>query len=117
MKSILNTRYIGVSCLFWAFLVALLSSAVAATLPDIALLKTELDPSHAADVQAKLNATGQFTSVTVIDTASVTPTLAQLQAFDAVLIWSAAAYADPVTLGNNLADYHDAGGGVVTAVR
>lgn len=42
-----------------------------------------------------------------------TPTLAQLQAYDTVVPFSNCDYADPVTLGNNLASYIDSGGVVV----
>lgn len=42
-----------------------------------------------------------------------TPTLAFLQQFDSVLVWTNAYPADPTLLSNTLADYADAGGGVV----
>jgi hypothetical protein len=70
-----------------------------------------------ADVQSKLLATGDFSAVDVYDISTTTPTLAQLESYSAVLVYSdGAGYADATTLGNNLADYVDAGGGVVTAV-
>ena len=68
------------------------------------------------DPQNRLVASGLFASVTVINAALVTPSPAELQAFDAVLVWSNFAFADRVTLGNRLADYVDDGGGVVLAV-
>ena len=69
------------------------------------------------DVQAKLLSTGFFSTVDIYAINTVTPTLAQLQNYVAVLVYSdSAAYADPVGLGNNLANYVDAGGGVVAAV-
>jgi len=68
------------------------------------------------DVVEKLLSTGQFASVTIIDVMYVTPTLSELQAYDAVLVYSDARFQDAVMLGNNLADYIDAGGGVVVAV-
>ncbi len=70
------------------------------------------------DVQSKLLDTGEFLVVDFFDasTTGVTPTLAQLQDYDAVMVWSNATYASDVDLGNVLADYVDAGGGVVTAV-
>jgi len=64
----------------------------------------------------ELIATGRFSSVTTVDVSFVTPTLEELQAFDAVLVWWNYLYLDPVTLGSNLADYVDAGGGVVLGV-
>ena len=83
---------------------------------NVALLGAESNPTFTADVQTKLLGTGQFTTVDILDVMTTTPTLAQLQAFDGVLVWSNANYADPNTLGTNLADYHDAGGGVVTVL-
>ena len=47
--------------------------------------------------------------------ASFTPTLTDLQAYDAVLAFSTATFDDPIALGNVLADYYDGGGRVVTA--
>lgn len=82
---------------------------------NIGVLGAEL-VAYVNDVQATLIGTGKFASVTTINVSAVTPTLAELQAFDAVIVWSDMYYDDPVTLGNNLADYVDAGGGVVTAV-
>jgi hypothetical protein len=68
------------------------------------------------DVQAKIAGTGLISgSVDVLNVVSSTPTLAQLQAYDAVLFFSDASFADPTTFGNVLADYVDAGGGVVQA--
>jgi hypothetical protein len=65
------------------------------------------------DVQAKLAAFGIFETVDGFDGQAVTPSLAVLQDYDAVLVMSYAAFADPVAMGNALADYVDRGGGVV----
>jgi len=81
----------------------------------VALAATDL-PQWVADVQAKLQATGRFSQVDIIDIGSTTPTLAQLQAYDSVLVWTDGGTADPTMFGNNLADYVDGGGGVVLAV-
>ncbi len=73
-----------------------------------------------ADVTAKL--VSQSLDVTVIDvgvgTTAPTPTRDELLAYQAVLTWSHSTrgYADPTELGNALAAYVDAGGGVVQAV-
>jgi hypothetical protein len=69
-----------------------------------------------ADVVAKLSALGVFDSLTSIDVGLSTPVLDVLLDFDAVLVYSDAAFADPVALGDVLADYVDAGGRVVLAV-
>jgi hypothetical protein len=72
------------------------------------------------DVQAKLMGTGEFNSVTIINAGNlgggVTPTLTELQTFDAIITWSNQTYLSADDLGNVLADYVDAGGGVVVAV-
>lgn len=68
------------------------------------------------DPRDKLLATGRFNSVTIIDATQVTPTPAHLHPFDAVLVWSNAQFADAALLGDYLADYCEAGGGVVTSM-
>jgi hypothetical protein len=68
------------------------------------------------DVQTKLIATGSFNSVATFNIYSNgTPTLAYLQTFDAVLVYTDYPASDPTTFGNNLAAYIDGGGGVVNA--
>jgi len=69
-----------------------------------------------ADVQTKLRATGTFSQVDLFDASAGTPTLAQLQQYDAAMTWSNASYNNAAALGNVLADFVDAGGGVVSAV-
>lgn len=49
----------------------------------------------------------------IFDAYSATPTVAQLTAYDVVVPMSNNAFSDPVTLGDNLADYQDQGGEVV----
>lgn len=66
------------------------------------------------DVQSKLLSTNQFNSVTIIDVHYTTPTLLDLQAFDAVIVYLNRTYYNLTELGNNLADYVDQGGGVVS---
>ena len=71
--------------------------------------------SYRQDVQNKLNAIGLFDTVDLHYAVSLTPTLAELEAYDAVLVYSNSGFADPNTLGDNLADYVDNGYGVVIA--
>src|SRR3954454_4053485 len=85
---------------------------VTPSLPKIALVTAD-SPTWVAEVQSKLVATGRFTQVDTIDAGSTTPTLAQLLAYKSVLVWADSGFSDSTTLGNNLADYVDAGGGVV----
>ncbi len=73
------------------------------------------DAASVADVVGFLRDTGAFAGVESVDVATATPTLTQLEAFEAVLVWSDEAFADAEALGNALADYADAGGGVVVA--
>lgn len=73
------------------------------------------DP-HFTDVRDKIMATGRFSEIGVINAGRVTPAPADLEAFDAVIVWSNDQFADPFTLGDRLADYVDRGGGVVVAV-
>ncbi len=68
------------------------------------------------DVREKLIDTGFFAQVDVINVANETPTLAELHAYAAVLVYGNASFSNAATLGDNLADYVDSGGGVVTAV-
>ena len=84
--------------------------------PSVAIVASAGLSRSFTDVQNKLLATGEFFSVTVIDAQVVIPTTEELQAFDAVLVWKNTIYSDRVSFGNNLADYVDAGGGVVLAV-
>ena len=69
------------------------------------------------DVSMKLAPfAGVLGQIDVYDASSITPTLVELQAYDAVLVYSDTGFADGTGLGNVLADYSDAGGGVVVAV-
>jgi len=52
-------------------------------------------------------------SLVAIDARFSTPSLAQLLAYDEVVLFSNTEYDDPVALGNVIADYQDAGGIVV----
>jgi len=70
---------------------------------------------YVKDVVSKILATGLFDTVDWLDARSTTPSLAQLLAYDAVLTYSdGGGYFDPVAMGDILADYVDAGHGVVT---
>ncbi|NIA14118.1 MAG: S8 family serine peptidase [Nitrospiraceae bacterium] len=89
---------------------------VAAKAPGNAAVYAADDESWRLDVQTKLLETGQFSGVSTFDTAVITPTLPELLAFDAVLVYSNHPHADATALGNVLADYADAGGGVVCAM-
>jgi hypothetical protein len=78
----------------------------------------EAFPTELDDVKNNLAGLGEFTVVDEVNLASSTPSLATLQQYDVVLVFSnnAGGYADATTFGNNLADYWDGGGRVVVAV-
>lgn len=75
------------------------------------LLTNEVTPAWIDDVKNKLLATGFFSSIDVI--ANAVPTLSQLMNYDAVLVWADTKLNN--ALGTPLAQYIDAGGGVVSA--
>lgn len=81
--------------------------------PKIAILGTI--PFYDNDVKSKLDGTGYFSQTDVINVRESTPTLAQMQQYDAVIVYSDGCFQNSTVLGNNLADYVDSGGGVVVA--
>ncbi|MCK5940857.1 MAG: hypothetical protein KAI24_02710 [Planctomycetes bacterium] len=103
---------------------AIAAIALAATIAraqDVAVLYTTggaNDPCWGTDPAAKITGVGWFASVTAIDVGvgATTPTLAQLQTYNAVLVMQDyPGFQDEVALGDNLADYVDLGYGVVVA--
>ncbi len=67
------------------------------------------------DIQSKLNSTGLFTRVDIHNAQAYTPSQGELQQYSAVLVFSDVAFSDSTALGDVLANYADAGGGVVLA--
>ncbi|MBT3218764.1 MAG: hypothetical protein HN348_06700 [Proteobacteria bacterium] len=67
------------------------------------------------DVRDKIRCTGFFDQVDVLNVGLQTPTLLDLNYYDAVLVYSEVPFDAPTTLGNVLADFVDSGGGVVVA--
>lgn len=83
---------------------------------DLLVLANLADP-RTNDVVNKINADGRINgTVSTYSTAGPAPALAFLSRFDAVLAFPSATPAEPGTLGDVLAHYSDAGGGVVDAV-
>jgi hypothetical protein len=69
-----------------------------------------------ADVQSKIEGTGLISgNVDVFDATAATPTLAQLDNYSSVLVYSDVPFSDPTDLSNTLADYVDQGHNVVVA--
>ncbi len=94
-------------------------AAAAGGPPDVAIVAAAMSSSTSAwftDPQSRLIASGYFGAVDIINASTTTPTLAELQAYDAVITWSNVNYQNATALGDVLADYVDAGGGVVVAV-
>lgn len=107
----MNFRYLA----FAASAAASLTTSMAVSVAICAAANSTIGPNF-TDPQTKLLNTGLFTTVDIINAASATPTLAQLQAYDAVLVWSNVNFQSNVAMGDVLADYVDAGGGVVVSV-
>jgi len=84
-----------------------------ADLPRVALCETV--NAEGVDTQSKLMGTGDFSAVDLIDCHSTTPSLATLQGYSGVMVWSDNTFANSAALGDNLADYADGGGTVVLA--
>jgi hypothetical protein len=80
---------------------------------DISVAIVDSDPGDAPVSQ--LMATGLFSSVTEVSAYYGTPTLAQLQGYNAILMYTNYEPADRTALGNVLAQYVNGGGGLVLA--
>jgi hypothetical protein len=104
-----------------AFVIGLVFSTVgsaqvtpATDRPRVLLVAADI-PLHVQDVRERLLATEFFSEVDIFDARFATPALTTLSQYPVVMTWSNAAYADSIAIGNALADYVDAGGGVVQA--
>lgn len=67
------------------------------------------------DVVQELDFTYLFTTVDLLDVSTTTPTLGDLLAYEAVMVYRSGQFDDPELFGDNLADYLDSGGGLVFA--
>ncbi len=96
-------------------------------LPSVVIVAASTNTANAqteprfTDPRDKLMATGLFSAVDIINATGIgdgvgTPALETLLPYDAVLTWSNTSFDDAVSMGDVLADYVDAGGGVVVAV-
>lgn len=97
-------------------LLAVNQGAPAPDLPRVAVISGPFTAELVSDQAAKLLASGSFSAVGGYNLADGIPGLAQLRQYDAVLVAPDSIPFDQVTLGNNLADYVDGGGGVVAAM-
>jgi hypothetical protein len=105
-----------VLCNFVAMDAAHAAAPAPAGLPRVAIVAAETNAAALSNPQANLMASGRFSQVDIINANSTTPTLAQLLDYEAVITWSNQSYLNSTMLGNVMADYVDAGGGVVVAV-
>jgi hypothetical protein len=90
------------------------SSGLLAQLPSVAIVASD-DDTYEADVLLKLENTGFFEFVDLIDIELSTPTVATLQTYDAVIVYTNLNPSNASLLGDNLATYLEGGGGVVAA--
>ena len=95
----------------FAFLVAL--PTVARALPSVLICYADPSANAAMMIGTAINQNNIFAKVDLTDCSKNTPTVQTLKMYDGVLLWDDLQYQDKVALGNNLADYVDAGGGVV----
>jgi hypothetical protein len=82
---------------------------------NVAVLVADLTVVWNSDVTNKIAGVGSIPRVDLvrITTGDPVPTLAQLRAYSAVLVYSDYSFNDSTAMGNVLADYVDQGGGVV----
>ncbi len=88
-------------------------TATPATPPSVLVVHAADPVSIVTDVSTKLAAFGVFTTVVEFDAIVATPDLATLQMYDAVMVMGDEDFFSSSALGDVLADYVDAGGGVV----
>ncbi|HTF91123.1 MAG TPA: hypothetical protein VK843_22095 [Planctomycetota bacterium] len=83
---------------------------------QVAVLGAPASTTWNDDVQLKILGSGlNLGGVTIVNANLSTPTLAELQAYRAVLVYSDVGFNNASLLGDRLHDYVDAGGGVVVA--
>lgn len=83
---------------------------------DVLILGSPFVAAWLDEVKSTIRSFGRVGGkIDTFNIATGTPTAAQLAAYDSVLVFSDAASANPVALGNLLADYADQGGGVVVS--
>lgn len=99
------------------FLFCVLTAFAAVATQAQVIIIHAVNQSYADDVKTKLSASGLIAgNLDLFDArTAVAPTLSELLAYKAVFVFSDSPFNNPVGLGNVLADYVDAGGGVVQA--
>ena len=99
------------------FGVAAGSASASTSGQKVALFAAET-PSWIPDVQNKILASGAFAQVTILPESGYnagTPSLAELQQYSSVFVWTDSGFQDSNAVGDVLADYIDGGGHVVVS--
>ena len=93
-----------------------LAGVASATSFNVVLLSAMGNTNFDNDVMAKIQANAPFLNISILKVDTMTPSVATLEGYQAVLLMSNGnAFADAVTLGNNLKQYLDDGHGLVIA--
>jgi outer membrane protein OmpA-like peptidoglycan-associated protein len=82
---------------------------------DALVVGTPTFPADNDDIVERVMCAGMFDFVGSFDASTATPTQAQLDEYDVVLLWSEQDFYDSETLGDRVEAYRAAGGGVVVA--
>ena len=114
-RPISGVNLLKIAMVFSALGGAILSPQAAQAGPKVASVYCGSDTSAQSDVQRRLQDSKLFDKVDSIDMTSSLPSLATLLQYDSVLAWTDAnrGCGDPGATGNLLAQYIEAGGGVV----
>ena len=80
---------------------------------NVLLLAADDDNGGSSPIRDLLLAYGDLDGVTLYDPRNSTPSLAELQNYNVVVVWANYVFADPTGIGNVLADYVDSGGKVI----
>ncbi|MCX7022374.1 MAG: hypothetical protein NTW26_08915 [bacterium] len=78
------------------------------------LLICHCDPGSTSDVETYIAGDPDYGIVTLLDCTTTTPSVGTMLDYGCVLTWSNYTYDNPTSMGDNLADYMDLGGGVVS---
>lgn len=95
---------------------SLVAFATSAAAQSVLIVGAPANSAWINDVRAKVQGAGAFTTVDTFNANAGTPSVATLQAYDAVLVFSDTGFNNAILLGDNLHTYLLGGGGVVNAV-
>ncbi len=109
VRPFLAVAAVSLAAMLW------LLPAASASLPSVAVCYSDNIAANVSDVHSKLTGTGDFSTVDMLNCGAGTPSVATLQGYSGVLVYTNDLFSDSAALGNNLADYVDGGGTVVIA--